>query len=203
MAKLKREAHVLGLHWLEPKLPSGATLKDMVIGDDIDDLSIEMNGSFEESKNILGQTRVTDSGYTPTINVDSYHANPSDRIYPFLLDLAMNRKSGIDAKCIMVEMIIDHTVEWPEEGAPDRDEWYDTWMEYCYVEIVSYGGAAGGSLPIVYNIHPCGGRIQTKGLLSKDSSSMSDYWGIDGMINFAEDLAREKGLVPAAETSLS
>lgn len=196
VGKLKREAHVLGLHWLE-----GNTLKDMIVGDDIDDLSIEMNGTFEESKNILGKTRVTDSGYAPTINVDSYHANPSDRIYPFLLDLAMNRKSGLDAKCIFVETIVDHEVDWPEEGSPAEEDWYDTWMEYCYIEIVSYGGAAGNALPIVYNIHPCGERIKTKGLFAKESGQ-SDYWNIAGMLDFAGNLAKEKGIIPNT-TSLS
>lgn len=194
--KLKREAHVLGLHWLE-----GTTLQDKMIGDDIDDLSVEMNGTFEESKNILGKTRVTDSGYAPTINVDSYHANPGDKIYPFLLDLAMNRKSGLDAKCIFTEMIVDHIVEWPAEGDPDEEDWYDTWMEYCYIEIVSYGGAAGNAFPIVYNIHPCGERKKTKALPGKPGGK-SEYWNIGGMIYFAEDLAREKGLIPDT-TSLS
>lgn len=151
MAKLKREAHVLGLSWIF----NGQW--DMTVGDDIDDLSIEMNGSFEESKNILGHTRVTDNGYTPSISVDSYHANPGDKIYPFLLDLAMNRKTGIDCKAIMKEMVVDNIT-----GGSNT---YKAWIEFCYIEIVSYGGAAGNALPIVYNIHPCGKRKEVLGFI--------------------------------------
>lgn len=191
MAKLKRSAHILELDAVFME-DGKSTLTGMIIGDDIDDLSVEMNGSFEESKNILGQTRVTDNGYTPTISVESYHCDPKDKLYPYLKDLAMNRKSGVDAKCILREMIVDDgtDVDYANNRIP-AEGFCNGWEQYCYVEIVSYGGAAGNALPITYTIHPCGER-------NMFTDAAISYGNIMGghLLDMGEALAKEKGLIP-------
>ncbi|MBQ0074495.1 MAG: hypothetical protein KBT34_09900 [Prevotella sp.] len=137
--KLKREAHALFVQ--------GTGTSWQIVGEDIDDMSVEMNGSFDSSKNILGEDRVTDTGYAPSIGVDTYYANPDDNIYEFLKDIAMNRKSGDEAKGKYLEVLIEKTT-----GSNDA------WQEDCIFEVTSYGGAAGGSLNIAYTVHPCGNR---------------------------------------------
>lgn len=134
MAKLKREAHAL---YIKP-----ASLGSWyLVGKGIDDLSVEMNGSFEQTKDILGEVAVSDTGYQPQISVEPYHADPEDSIYDFLKDLAMNRKSGDDAKCKVLEVLIEDT----------EDESHSAWQEDARIEITSYGGDTSG-LGINFNV---------------------------------------------------
>lgn len=142
MAKLKREAHAL-------YLKAGSMEGWYLIGKGIDDLSIEMNGSFEQTKDITGEVAVSDTGYQPQISVEPYHADPTDAIYPFLKDLAMNRKSGDDAKAQTLEVLIEDTEASKHAG----------WQEDCRIEITSYGGDTSG-LGINFNIWSDGNRTE-------------------------------------------
>lgn len=142
MAKLKREAHGL---YLKPDNIGSYFL----IGKGIDDMSVEMNGSFEQTKDVTGETSVSDSGYQPQVSVKTYYANPEDSIYAFLKDLAMNRKSGDDAKAKYLEVLVGDT----------SGEQHDAWQEDCRIEIVSYGGDTSG-FQIAYNIWPDGNRVK-------------------------------------------
>lgn len=142
MAKLKREAHGL---YIRPTSEENWFL----IGKGIDDLSVEMNGSFEQTKDITGQTSVSDTGYQPQISVEPYHADPTDAIYPFLKDLALNRKSGDDAKAEILEVLVEDT-EATNHSA---------WKEDARIEITSYGGDTAG-FGINYNIWSDGNRVK-------------------------------------------
>lgn len=145
MAKLKRSALA---HYIKPVSGElGASW--FLIGKDIDDMSVDMGGSFETTKNILDETSVTDTGYSPSISVTPHYADPSESIYPFLLDLSMNRKSGDDAKAQMLEVVIENA----------SAESHKAWQEDCVIEINSYGGGTNG-VTIEYTIHPNGNRKQ-------------------------------------------
>lgn len=142
MAKLKRSAlsHYLNV--------AGSSAEWFRIGKHIEELSVDMNGSWESGKNILDETSITDEGYEPSISVTPYFADPEDSIYDFLLDLAMNRKSGDDAKAEYLEVVAKNA----------SDSKHAAWKEDCYIEIVSYGGGTEG-VTIEYTIHPAGNRI--------------------------------------------
>lgn len=140
MAKLKREAHMLYFK------TTGMT-NYFLIGKDIDNLSIEMNGSFENKKNILGESTVSDTGYNPQVGVEPYYADPDDAVYSFLKDIALNRKSGDDAKGKVLEVLVDD----------DDTTSYSAWEEDCRIEITNYGGDTNG-MGINYNIWYDGGR---------------------------------------------
>lgn len=144
MAKLKREAHGLYIRFK-------ATDAWFLIGSGIDDLSVEMNGSFEQTKDITGNVAVSDTGYQPQIGVDPYKANPDDIIYDYLKDLALNRKSGDDSKAEILEVLVDDT----------SDSQHDGWTENVKVEITSYGGDTSG-LAINFNIWSDGNRKAVK-----------------------------------------
>lgn len=144
MAKLKRSALA---HYLNvDKSLAGAWY---LIGKDIDDMSVDMGGSFETTKNILDETSVSDTGYEPSISVSPYYADPDDAIYDFLKDIAMNRKSGDDAKAQYMEVLIEDA----------SAESHDAWKEDCVIEITSYGGGTNG-VTIEYVVHPNGNRVQ-------------------------------------------
>jgi hypothetical protein len=141
--KLKRSAHAL--YWK----PSSGSLGYFLVGKDIDDLSVDMNGSFETTKNILDETSVSDTGYEPQVSVTPYYADPEDDIYEFLEDLALNRKSGDDCAAQYLEVLITDTSASSHKA----------WQEDCKIEIVSYGGDTNG-MQIEYNILPCGNRTE-------------------------------------------
>lgn len=142
MPKLKREAHRFYVK------ASGMT-NYFLVGKGIDDMSVEMNGSFEQTQDVTGEVSVSDTGYQPQVSVEPYYANPDDEIYDFLKDLALNRKSGDDAKAEYLEVIIDNTSASEHEA----------WKENCRIEISSYGGDTSG-FQIAYNVWPDGGRVK-------------------------------------------
>lgn len=62
------------------------------LGKDNDDLSKELNPDTETSKNVLGETTFTHSGYEPEIGVDPYYIDPSRKMYKHLADIATQEK---------------------------------------------------------------------------------------------------------------
>lgn len=64
------------------------------LGKDNDDLSKELNPDVETSKNVLGETTVTHSGYEPEISVDPYYIDPSRKMYKHLAEVAIEEKYG-------------------------------------------------------------------------------------------------------------
>lgn len=154
--KLKREAHAL---YLKPK----GSQDWYLVGKGIDDLSVEMNGSFEQIKDITGNVTVSDTGYQPQISVEPYHADPEESIYPFLKDLAMNRKSGDDAIAEMLEVIVEDT-----EAVK-----HSAWKENVKIEITSYGGDTSG-LGINFNIWSDGDRKEGTATLTDKKPTFTE-----------------------------
>lgn len=68
--KLNREAFMLYLDSTFKKVTASA--KWVLIGDDIEELSTELNPDMETTKNILGQTKTKDNGYEPTTDADPF-----------------------------------------------------------------------------------------------------------------------------------
>lgn len=147
---LKREHHLL---FLDASF-GGQSPSWFLIGKHIGDLSVELNPDVSTIKNILGETVADDNGYEPSVGVDTYYANTSDAIYPQLLDIALDRKTGEDCKTKYLEVVID-TVEGPHKA----------WMEDCIVKPQSYGGAPA-KLNIPYKITPDGNRVKGTATLS-------------------------------------
>lgn len=139
--KLKRNAHRLYV--------KAGTKPYYLVGKGVDDMSVEMGGSFETKTDVTGETTVEDNGYQPNVSVEPYYANPEDDIYDFLKDLALNRKSGDDARATYLEVLIEDT----------SAQTHEAWEENCKIEIASYGGDTSG-FQIAYNIYPDGDRKQ-------------------------------------------
>ncbi len=145
MKKLKRSALI---HYVDTSF-GGETPSWFPIGEDVTDMSVELNPDTETVKNIFDETNVNDNGYEPSFDVDTYYANPSNgQFYTKIKDIAFNRKTGDDCKTKVLEVLIDKT-----EGP------YDAWCEDCIVKPQSYGGAQGG-VRIPYNVTFSGNRIK-------------------------------------------
>lgn len=126
-----------------------------LLGKDISDLSVELNPDTEAIKNILDETSVQDNGYEPSIDVDTYYANPKDgEIYAKLKDIMMNRKGGDACRTYILEVIID------TDGTT-----HDAWVEEVIVKPTSYGGATGG-VRIPFQITFAGNRQQGTATIS-------------------------------------
>lgn len=157
MAKLKRSAHAFYVR-------SGSTAEWQIVGKDIDDMSVDMNGSFETTHNILDEVSVNDTGYEPQVSVTPYYANPEDAIYDYLLDLALNRKSGDECTGQYLEVIVENSTATSHKA----------WLENCKFEIVSYGGDTNG-FQIEYNVLPNGNRQEGTATIASDTNKTPTF----------------------------
>ena len=135
MAKLNREAlaHYIDTSW-NKKVADVSKATFEIIGDDIEDMSVEMSSDVSQVKNILGQTRTVDNGYSPTMSADPFYADPDKKIYPKLRDIAMERLKGDDCKTLMLEVIVEDL-----EAATHL-----AYVREVMVKPTSYGGGTEG-----------------------------------------------------------
>ena len=131
MAKLARKAYAT---YLDSTFGVGSTPSWYLVGKDIEDMSVELNADTESKENILGETSVTDNGYTPQVTADPYYANPEDSIYPKIKSIAMERLKGDDCKTQILEVIIED----------DEAESHEAYVEDVLVKPQSYGGDTSG-----------------------------------------------------------
>ena len=152
--KLARKALV---HFLDSSfLNVAASAAWFKVGIDMEELAVSLNPDTESSKNIWGESRVTDNGYEPSIDADPYYANPDEPLYPKLRDIAMDRLTGDDCKTLILEVIVDDT----------EDANHLAYIEEVIVKPQSYGGGTAG-VNIPYNVSFNGGR--KKGYVTKTS----------------------------------
>ena len=141
--KLKR-SHLL--HFLDSTFGGSGSPNFFLIGKDVEDMSVELNPDTETKKNILDETSVNDNGYEPSMDVDTYYANPGDAIYEQIKNIAMDRLTGDSCKTTILEVLVDKTT------GP-----YDAWTEDAIIKPQSYGGPQGG-VSIPYKVAFAGNR---------------------------------------------
>ncbi len=133
--KLEREAMA---HYLDTefhtKVSEAAEAAFEIIGDDIEEMSVELNSDTEQIKNILGQTKTKDNGYEPSMDADPFYADPDKKLYPKLRDIAMDRLKGDKCKTLMLEVIVEDT----------SAETHTAWLREVMVKPQSYGGSTEG-----------------------------------------------------------
>lgn len=156
MGKLKRSAH---LFYIDASF-GAASPEWFLVGKDVEDMSIELNPDVSSTKNILDETSVEDNGYEPSVDVDTYYADPSDgKFYEKIKNIAMNRLTGEACKTKVLEVLVDKTT------GP-----FDAWQEDAVIKPTSYGGAQGG-VRIPYGVTFCGGRIQGTAAITADKKT--------------------------------
>lgn len=156
MAKLNREALAHYLNTTFKLTTENAEWE--IIGDDIEEMSMELNPDTEQSKNILGQTKTTDNGYEPSMDADPFYADPDKKLYKMLRDIALERKKGDACRTLLLEVIIEDTAA----------ENHLAFAQEVIVKPQSYGGDTGG-FNIPFNVSEDGKR--TKGYVTASTLS--------------------------------
>lgn len=154
MAKLEREAL---MHYLDASFKKAAeTAEWAILGDDIEEMSVELNPDTEQKKNILGKTRTTDNGYAPSMSADPFYADPSSKLYPKLKAIALDRLKGDECKTLMLEVIVEDTSAAKHLA----------YVQEVMVKPQSYGGDTTG-VNIPFDVTDDGER--TKGYVTAES----------------------------------
>lgn len=135
MAKLKREAlaQYLDSAW-NKKAEDASKAVFEILGDDIEEMSVEMNPDTTQLKNILGQTKTTDNGFTPTMSADPWYANTDSKLYPHMRDIVLEQISGDERKTLMLDVIVEDT----------EATTHTAYVREVKVTPTSYGGGTEG-----------------------------------------------------------
>ena len=118
-----------------------------LVGKDIEEMSTELNPDVETVKNILDETSVRDNGYEPSTEADPFYADPTDKMYPKLRDIAMGRMKGDECKTTILEVIVEDT----------SSESHVAYIEDVIVKPTSIGGDTSG-VSIPFTIYYAGNR---------------------------------------------
>lgn len=133
--KLKRSAlaHFLDTAW-NKKVADADKAVFEILGDDIEDMSVDMNPDTTQIKNILDQTKTTDNGFTPSMSADPWYANTDSKLYPHMRDIVFEQISGDERKTLMLEVLIEDT----------EADTYLAYLREVKVTPTSYGGGTEG-----------------------------------------------------------
>lgn len=135
MAKLNREAMATYLDTtFNTKVSDVAKATFEIIGDDIEEMSVELNPDTEQTKNILGETKTKDNGYEPSMDADPFYADPDKQLYPKIRDIALGRLKGSDCKTLMLEVFVENT----------ESTTHLAYVREVMVKPQSYGGGTEG-----------------------------------------------------------
>lgn len=154
MGQLNREALAHYLDTTFKKVLSSAEFE--VVGEDIEEMSVELNPDTSTKKTILGKTKTTDNGYEPSISADPFYADPDSKLYPHIRDIALDQLKGDACKTLMLEVIVEDT------SAAN----HLAYVQEVLVKPQSYGGDTAG-VNIPFNISFDGNR--TKGYVTAES----------------------------------
>lgn len=151
MAKLEREAlfHYVdaGFHAAFSDITSQSAANWELIGDDIEDMSMNLNPDTSQFKNILGQTKTTDKGYQPSMDATPYYADPDKALYAKVRDIAMQRLKGDSCKTLLLEVIVED----------DEATSHTAYIQEVMLKPQSYGGNTVG-LNFPFNVFEDGKR---------------------------------------------
>lgn len=146
-----------------------------LLGKDMDSMSMSLNPSVDTKQNILGETIVEHSGYTPELSVDTYMAREEDAIYPNLQDIAMNRKmDDTSTSAYLMEAILTDEVKNSDTATLTGK----AWIENVIVVPQEYGGDTNG-FAIPFNVHMNGGRTEGTVSVTKRVPTFTEN-GADG-----------------------
>ena len=133
--KLNREAFQSYLDTeFHTKVADASSAAWEVLGDDIEEMTVELNADTEQRKNILGQTKTVDNGYEPTMDADPFYADPEKKLYPKIRDIAYGRLKGDLCKTLLLEVTVEDT-----EAANHL-----AYVREVMVKPTSYGGGTEG-----------------------------------------------------------
>lgn len=150
MSKLERSAlaHYLDTTW-NKKVADASKATFEIIGDDIEEMSVEMNSDTSQIKNILGQIKTVDNGYSPSMDADPFYADVDSELYPKLRDIAMERLKGDECKTLLLEVIVEDL----------KATTHTAYVREVMVKPTSYGGGTEG-FNIPFNVSEDGAWVK-------------------------------------------
>ena len=186
--KLAREAFQSYLDSAMNKKVADASKADWeILGDDIEEMTVDLQHDTEQSKNILGQTKTTDNGYSPTMSADPFYADPEKKLYPQIRNIAYGRLKGDLCKTLLLEVTVEDT---------DAEN-HLAYVREVMLDVQSYGGGTEGhNFP--FNVNEDGESI--KGYVSGASLKAKAPVFTEGEIPMSASLS---GSTPVAKASNS
>ena len=106
------------------------------LGEDLEEYSVDLNPDTEITKNILGNTKFTHSGYEPSADADPFYARTGDILFETLQEIVDERHTGDQLKTSALEV---HMWEAGESTGS-----YVAYRQFCYLTPTSYGGDTSG-----------------------------------------------------------
>lgn len=150
MAKLERNAlaHYLDTEFNKKVADANKAVFE-ILGTDIEEMSVELNSDVSQVKNILGQTKTVDNGYSPSLDADPFYADVDSALYPKLRDIAMERLKGDACKTLMLEVIVEDM----------ESTTHVAYLREVIVKPTSYGGGTEG-FNIPFNVSEDGAWVK-------------------------------------------
>ena len=132
-----------------------------VLGEDLEDLSIEMGANVVKKNNILGKSSINIDSYDKNASVSPYIADKGTPLFTYLKGIIDDEKVMDDVRTDVVNVDIF--------GA-DSGTSYPAIKEEVVIEVVSHGGNTEG-YQIPFNIHFTG--VRTKGTFNPTTKAFS------------------------------
>lgn len=159
MAKIKRNMFKT---FINCKAGSSGTATYEVLGQDLEELNVEMGANVVKQANILGETSVSIDKYEKTASVEPYKADAGTPLFEFLKKIIDEEMTLDDLDTDVVHVDVFGTAT---AGA------YPAYKEGAVIEVTSYGGNTEG-FQIPFNIHFTGKR--TKGTFNPSTKAFTD-----------------------------
>ena len=150
MIERKYMAHYIDAGFNSALSGTGVTLNWVRLGEDLEELNVELNPDVEQKKNILGENTARHRGYEESQEVDPYYADEDDPLFVKLQAIVDQRKTGDDCATFLLEVHL-----W-EAGAATGS--YVAYAQPCLVVPTSYGGDTSG-YQIPFTVYPKGERV--------------------------------------------
>jgi len=130
----------------------GTTPEWELIGDKVEEMSLEMNPNVETTTDITGNTSTTLDKYEVQTSVSPMRAKKDSKTFVVLYEIVKNEKtlSDVERNFLCVN-VFDKTGE-------SSTVTYAAWTQKGVIAVQSYGGGTSG-LDIPFNIHWIGKKI--------------------------------------------
>lgn len=117
-----------------------------LIGDKVEEMSLEMNPNVETTTDITGNTTTTLDKYEIQTSVSPMRAKKESKLFAFLYDIVKNEKTLSDVE---MNFLCVNVFDSTEDGETTA---YAAWTQKGVVAVQSYGGSTTG-LDIPFNVH--------------------------------------------------
>lgn len=133
-------------HYIDASF-GGQTPNYVRLGKDLEELNEELSPSISTINNILGESRVRNTGYTTTTAVSPYFAEYDEDLTERIFDIANRRLTGDECRTKAVDVLLKPPVT---EGGTPTVVW--AYQRDVYISVDTTGGNTDGvQIPFTMN----------------------------------------------------